>query len=385
MVSKSKKEPIIKQNREKNARHLDIITGIVNDHITFPPGPRNDTQVILKGCVAMASCKGSISGYSRRHDGFPSHTTCLKTLHQLNMDEMIRQSADMLIHAGRNVISRGQTYKFAIDKTQDPYYGKHDNAPNSYIVGGKSKKSTNYFFTYLTMSIIDQGRHLTLFSIPWHKGMKNIDAIEQCIELIRDIGLKIRCICLDREFYSGEIFQYLQKERIPHIIPVPKKGAKLNQNLSGKKSKTFKYTLNEKSKDPVELVITDCIVYLKGKKGKHGIEHHSFVVFGTSPSPRNIRKIYRHRFAIESTYRIRNISLPKTTSKKPNVRYFYSLIAFLIQNYWVYIKWNQFARIQQGPKVIDDDLFPLAHLLEIIYVEASKWFSLKDIDEIAIT
>jgi hypothetical protein len=35
--------------------------------------------------------------------------------------------------------------------------------------------------------------------------------------------------------------------------------------------------------------------------------------------------------------------------------------------------------------VIDDDLFPLAHLLEIIYVEASKWFSLKDIDEIAIT
>jgi len=80
-----------------------------------------------------------------------------------------------------------------------------------------------------------------------------------------------------------------------------------------------------------------------------------------------------------------NISLPKTTSTKPNVRYFYSLIAFLIQNYWVYIKWNQFARIKQGPKVIDDDLFPLAHLLEIIYVEASKWFSLKDIDEIAIT
>ena len=385
MASKYKSKPIYRQNREKNTRHLDIITGIVNDSIKFPSGARNDTQVILKGCVAIASCKGSISGYSHRHEGLPSHTTCLHTLHQLDMDEMIKQSSDMLLNAGKNVIHRGQTYKFAIDKTQDPYYGKHDNAPDSHIVGGKNKKSTNYFFTYLTMSIIDQGRHLTLFSIPWQKGKKNIDAIQQCIKLIRDLGLKIRCLCLDREFYAGEIFQYLQIEHIPHIVPVPKKGAKLKQNLSGNKSKTFKYTLNEESNDPVELVITDCIVYLMGKKGKHGIEHHAFVVFGTSPSPRNVREVYKHRFAIESTYRIRNVSLPKTTCKKPNVRYFYSLIAFLIQNYWVCIKWNQFARIQQGPKVIEDDLFPLAHLLEIIYIEASRWFSLKDIDEIAIT
>jgi len=34
----------------------------------------------------------------------------------------------------------------AIDKTQDPYYGKRDNTPDLHIVGGKNKKSTNYFF-----------------------------------------------------------------------------------------------------------------------------------------------------------------------------------------------------------------------------------------------
>ena len=384
MALKSKTKPKLAQNSEKNYCHLDAVIKIVNDRIKFPACNRGDSQIILRGCVAITSCKGSISGYSKSHEGLPSHTTCLKTLHQLDMDEMIRQSSDMLIDAGKNVIRKGQAYKFAIDKTQDPYYGKHDNTPDSHIVGGKSKDSTNYFFTYLTMSIIDQGRHLTLFSIPWQKGMKDIDAIQQCVKLIKDLGLKIRCLCLDREFYVGEIFHYLQNERIPHIVPVPKKGAKIKQNLSGKASKTFKYTLNEKSKKPVELVITDCIVYLKGKKGKRGMKHHAFVVFGVSASPRYIREVYRHRFAIESTYRIRNIPRPKTTSKMPNIRYFYSLIASLIQNYWVSIKWNHFSSIQRGPKVVKDDLFPLAHLLELIYAEASICFSLKDIDDIKI-
>jgi putative transposase len=215
--------------------------------------------------------------------------------------------------------------------------------------------------------------------------MKDIDAIKQCIELIDHIGLKIRCLCLDREFYVGEIFQYLQMKHIPHIVPVPKRGTGLKAMLKGRKSNTFRYTLNQKTYHPVDLVITDCLVYLKGKKAKHGIEHHAFVVFGISTSPRHIRAVYRHRFAIESTYRIRNTTLPKTTTKDPKIRFFYSLIAFLIQNWWVSIKWNQFARIQRGPKVIKDDRFPLSHLIEIIRAEASNWFRLKGIDEIAIT
>jgi putative transposase len=380
-----KKRLKLEQNSKKNTLQMDTICEIIDAHITILAGKSNDPQMIVKGCVAMASCKESITGYTKLHDGLPSHTTCLNILHELDMDELVRQSSDMLIKAGKNVIQRGRTYTFAIDKTQDPYYGKRDNAPDSHIVGGKNKKSTNYFFTYLTMSIVDQGRHLTIFSIPWRKGMKDIDAIKQCIELIDHIGLKIRCLCLDREFYVGEIFQYLQMKHIPHIVPVPKRGAGLKAMLKGRKSNTFRYTLNQKTNHPVDLVITDCLVYLKGKKAKHGIEHHAFVVFGISTSPRHIRAVYRHRFAIESTYRIRNTTLPKTTTKDPKIRFFYSLIAFLIQNWWVSIKWNQFARIQRGPKVIKDDRFPLSHLIEIIRAEASNWFRLKGIDEIAIT
>ena len=34
----------------------------------------------------------------------------------------------------------------------------------------------------------------------------------------------IEIICLDREFYAVDVFDFLQKQNIPHIVPVVKKG-----------------------------------------------------------------------------------------------------------------------------------------------------------------
>ncbi len=385
MVSKSKKSPETERNSENKPENVDEICQIITDHITIHPYKRTDPQVILKGCVAAASGNASISGFTKDHTGLPSHTTSLKFLHRLPMEEMIQQASTMLLCAGKDVIHRGETYAFAIDKTQDPYYGKHDDKPDTYNGGGKTKASTNHFYTYFTMSIIDKSHHLTLFAIPWQKGMKNLTAIQQCIELIDHLGLKIRCLCLDREFYVGEIFQYLLKNHIPHIVPVKASGKELKMMLKGRSSKTFRYTLNEKSGKPVDLVITNCVVYMKGKKGKHGIVHHAFVVFGISPSPRNVRAIYKHRFAIESTYRLRNTVKPKTSTKDPTVRYFYALISFIIQNLWVSLKWNRCAKKQRGPKVIDENRLSLACLAAHIQSESTNWFTLKSIDDIVIT
>ena len=385
VVSITQTSPKPRKNREKNTKITDKIIQIINSNLTIPPGKTSNTQEAITGCVAAASCKASISGYARYHTGLPSHTTCLNILHNLDMDEMVRQATSMLIQAGKDVFCRGKTYTFAIDKTQDPYYGKHDHEPGSYTIGGQRKKSTNYFFTYLTMSIVDQGRHLTIFSIPWAKGMQNLTAIQQCIELIDQFGLKIRCLCLDREFYSGEIFRDLQEKHVPHIVPVKVSGTELKAMLKGRKSKTFRYTQNQQSDTPTELVITDCVVYQKGKNGKYGLEHHAFVVSGISSSPRNIREIYRHRFAIESTYRLRNTTRPKTTTKDPKIRFFYTLISFLIQNCWISLKWNCCAKVQRGPKVIDDDRVTLAYFVEIIQHELFNWFRLKEIEDIVIS
>jgi putative transposase len=333
----------------------------------------------------MACERTSISGFCKEHEGLPSHTTLLKILHRLNMAELVQYASAMLCEAAKGVITPGQTYTFAIDKTSDPYYGKKSKEPGSYTVGGKRKASTNYFYTYLTLSIIDKGRHITLLVLPCQKGTDNLTLIQSCIDLITAYGLNIRCLCIDREFYAAEIFSYLQQAGIPHIVPVKASGEELKEKLKGKKSNTFTYTLNATKPNAVTVTITDCLVYLKGKGGKHGLRHHAFVVYGIVPSPKKIRAIYKHRFAIESTYRLRNTTKPRTSSRDPVLRYYYTLVAFLCQNQWIHVKWNYFARIQRGPKVIEGDRFPLAHFATIVRMEALPKFKIRTVLDSAIS
>jgi len=71
----------------------------------------------------------------------------------------------------------------------------------------------------------------------------------------------------------------------------------------------------EKITKKVELDIVIDVKYMKGKRGKKGCENLGFVVHGVDWSPRKVSTTYRRRFAIESSYRMRNQVKPKTSSK----------------------------------------------------------------------
>lgn len=85
------------------------------------------------------------------------------------------------------------------------------------------------------------------------------------------------------------------------------------------------------------------------------------MVFGVNWTPRKISTVYRRRFAIESSYRMRNIVKPKTSTKNANIRYFYTLIytliSFLLKNVWLYLQKKYFTILKRGPQVIDEDKF----------------------------
>ena len=276
------------------------------------------------------------------------------------------------------------SYIFAIDKTNIPYYGNREGKYASYFVGGKRKASTNYFYSYMTLSVVDKNRHFTLAVIPWTMETKNLSGIQECVDTIHALGLKIKCLTLDREFYAAPIFQYLQNMRIPHIVPAKVNCDILRNKLKGKKSKTFEYVLNSRKKDALQITICDCVRYHMGKKEKHGTIHHPFVVFRVPLSSRKIREIYSHRFSIESTYRMCNITKAKTTSKDPVIRLFYALISFLYQSCWIVIQHKCFRKSQPGPIVIKSELFQLEHFAALIYSEILETFSIRRIENIAL-
>jgi len=94
------------------------------------------------------------------------------------------------------------------------------------------------------------------------------------------------------------------------------------------------YTTNSKRKRPDEQA-TVRIVAVK--------DRNELLVFATNTDlkPKSIRRMFRKRWAIETSYRMINQFLPKTTSKLYSLRKLYFYLAVLLYNIWVFINYKR--------------------------------------------
>ena len=113
----------------------------------------------------------------------------------------------------------GKSYHFAIDFTDDPYYGETIEANKDYVIKSKMKKSTTTFYSFVSLYITTKGQRLTLAVFPVKKGVSKVEYIRKFLGIINDAKVNIEVFCLDRGFYSKEVFSFLQKQNIPHIVP----------------------------------------------------------------------------------------------------------------------------------------------------------------------
>ena len=79
--------------------------------------------------------------------------------------------------------------------------------------------------------------------------------------------------------------------------------------------------------------------YSKGKYRSNGRRYFAYAVYGMDgmdmPVSKTIRE-YRKRFGIESSYKQKNLALPRTSTKHPVLRLLYVGLAFLLVNVWIY-------------------------------------------------
>ena len=76
----------------------------------------------------------------------------------------------ILNHELSSVLKPGRAYTFAIDYTNDPYYGSAVPENERYVIRSQLKKSTNDFSTYVPVYVITRNRQVTLTVHPVTKG-----------------------------------------------------------------------------------------------------------------------------------------------------------------------------------------------------------------------
>ena len=335
---------------------IDAVLQPLKDHIAIKINGSLTSEDIFHTVVNMAVNKGSVHSVSKQYQNVACETSLRHHLKKLDIEELVQSNEKILIQSFIKTLKTNKSYEFAVDYTNDPYYGKTDSSNEKYVIRGQAKKSTNSFYSYISLYIITRNERFTISVLPVENDKTKVEYLSYFINLIERLNFKIKVLCLDREFYSIDVFEFLQKSKIPHIVPVVKKGEQIKHILKGNKARSEQYVMKNSSKKILLNIVID-VKYLKGKKGKRGRKNLGFVVFGVKWTPKKVSTVYRRRFAIESSYRMRNVVKPRTSSKNVNIRYFYALISFLLKNIWLHIQKKHFTIVKQGPQVIDEDKF----------------------------
>ena len=342
------------------------VVSALDESLVIPIRGKLSQRKVFETVVGMASNQGSIHSTTKSLVDVPCETSMRHHLQKLDFDFLQENNVDILTSDAISILDRGKAYKFAIDFTLDPYYGNQTEENSEYIVRSQKKKSTNDFYGYATLYIINKNLQLTLSILPMHPDYSSAYYGAYFLDVIKSLNLKIEILCLDRAFYSKKVIKLLQICDVPHIIPVKRHGKRLKELLDGRGSRFDTYTMKDK-KCPVTFKLAVVTTYSKGKRGKNKAFNYGYVVFGIEWDFKKIFNIYRTRFAIESSYRMRNRSKPKTTSKSVKLRYFYAIVSMLLKNIWLAIAWDYFAPIQTGPRIIILRAFRFEWFLDLLW------------------
>ena len=341
----------------------------LNTHLELPVRNTKIKKRVLHSIIAMSSERLSVHSLQSMENVL-SETSMRHHLSKFSMQELENKAADLLLHP-LDLLTKGKAYDFAIDVTLDPYYGKVTPENEKYILRGKRKKSTTRFYGYITLYTINRREKVTLAAFPVMAKTSLVDYLKQCLDVIRTSKFRIRVLCLDREFYSVDIFSYLKSEDVPFIVPTKRHGTEMKRILSRTSSGFEDYTIKSGEKS-VDLTVAIAAINQMGKRKKKGRLALGYIIHGINKSPKQIMKTYKHRFGIESSYRIRNYVRAKTTTRNPVIRYLYALVSFLLKNVWMAIQWHFCSETKRGPMVIEKDWFRFDHFRLMLWDAAKR-------------
>jgi putative transposase len=265
----------------------------------------------------------------------------------------------------------------AFDLTLLPYYGQpQDDATEIYR--GAAKAGTKDFHAYATAYVIFEGCRYTVglravhHSDPWE------DVVRDLLRQVRQQGVKVRLLLLDRGFYSVAVIRYLQAARCPFLMPAIRRGRKPDhpQGPSGtwafttrRRSGWASYTLEDKEERHATVTLAICCYRLpartrSGRERRQRDQVWLYALWGWQPrSLVQVRETYRKRFGIESSYRQLHEGRIRTSSRSPLLRLLFVGLALVLRNVYVWLHWEVLSHKRRGKRRVDLKQLPLRALL----------------------
>jgi hypothetical protein len=315
---------------------------------------------ISAACRDLAGAPSDQAVMSALEDGLP------KTLPVLERRLNEALTGDLPRHMRR------RCWKLAIDWHLSPYYGQPQQSRNE-LYYGKPRQGTKKFHAYASACIVSQGHRYTL-ALTWvrrHESM--VVVLRRLLTRIREIGLKIKHVLMDRAFFNVPVVEFLQQENLPFLMPVMFRGRKPKKcraatglhRIRQQPAGWYRHTMKNRKR---EVTVNVCVVYRRHRNRKDGKQVKQKLLFAAwrvHGSPTEIRESYRKRFGIETSYRQMRQARIYTCTRNPRLRLLFVAVALILRNLWV---WIHQTRLAEGSR---DN--PTLHLERLRFKRMLEW------------
>jgi hypothetical protein len=296
---------------------------------------------LLTVCRDLTATPSQQAVFNALKDGLPRTLAVLEN--RLN---------DALIGVGARRLRR-RAWPVAIDWHLVPYYGLPQHSRNE-IYCGKPRQATTRFHAYATACVVHSGQRYTV-ALTWvRRHETSVVVLRRLCAVMRQFGLRIQLLLLDRYFFGVPVTALLQELRLPFLMPVADRGRRPRKRrratsglrwLRRQKAGWYSHTLKRGKQ---EVRISVCVCYHSYCRRRGGQRRRQKLLFGAwrvRGSTREVHRRYRRRFGIEASYRQLRQARIYTCTRDPRLRLVFVGVALVLRNLWV---WVQAELLAQG-------------------------------------
>jgi putative transposase len=283
---------------------------------------------INNGCAEGSA--NNLNFYSG--EGCPNGDTLLYHIKKFDTSELLEsyeKITDQIITLTKNRGLLNGPVDCAIDFTDELYYGDRNDPM---VVGTKPQKGTTKAFRFATLTVIDKDCRLTIRALPVNENTSKHEVVAELVKYAQE-RIEIGVLCIDRGFYSVDVFTALNNLGVKYLIPAVRNPKNIREMRGLYPPQILPITIKSPTSSN-KSVNANLVMILDIEKEKRAFITNMDL---DRSRTRQLGKLYSKRWGIETAYRVKKDFRPKTTSKNYIIRLFYFLFSVTLYNIWEFL------------------------------------------------
>src|SRR5919199_16154 len=305
------------------------------------------TDDLLQVLLGVAVNRQTIEAICADLAGTPDPETIRRYLNaQLCVAELpaLEQHLNAAVAAAIPTHVWAQARDVAIDFHDRPYYGKTPQADGLWV-RGEAQEGTTRFYRVATAYLMLNRMRITLaihFVLPEDD---TVAVLDHLLGRLETLNLRAKRLFLDKGFAGTAVLAYLSQRQQAALIACPIRGKTGGTRAlcHGQRSYRTSYTFKEGSAEAFTAEVAGWRKVTSFKRTQR-MERRAtwllFILLNLALPPKPVRRLYRKRFGVESSYRCAGQVRGWTTSRNAAYRFVLIGVSFPLLNVWLSLRWR---------------------------------------------